>query len=184
GEGLATMGGVTDRRRLAIALTGALVLAACMSAGAAGAAGRPESLPQASDRAAELLRSGVTGEPTQRLQQQILDELDRLIAEARLKPAPPAGGPGTGGKAKMEQPGAGAGKPRKPAEESVLPTGEWQRGRLREAVEPDRAWLPELPAAERKRIADAFSSGRLPRRYRDLLRHYNRRLAEGEGGGP
>ena len=44
----------------------------------------------------------------------------------------------------------------------------------------DDAWLPELPAAEKQAVKDAVEAGRMPPRYRRLLRDYSKRLAEEE----
>lgn len=144
--------------------------------GPAPAAGA--SMNAMSREAEALLRMGISGEQTQRLQRGIVGRLDALIALAQAQPAASRTAPGKGRQMPIERPGAATGAPQKPARESILPMVEWQYGRTRDVAEPGEAWLPELPAAELKKITDAFSTGRLPLRYRELLRLYNKRLAE------
>lgn len=141
------------------------------------------SLISTSREAEGLLRQGVTDERVQRVQQGVVDQLDALIAASRSDKTLAAGGTGKEQEPEMVKPGASTGPPQKPAEESILPPGEWRYGRMREPAEAGDTWMPELPAAERKKIADAFETGRLPRRYRELLRQYNKRLAEGGRAG-
>jgi len=135
-------------------------------------------------RAEELLRSGVTDERVQRVQKQLIRGLDALIASAsRTSQA--------GKSSALKKPGdplkplaAGlTGRPLKPAEESVLPGGTWRYGPLAAPPELPGGWLPQLPPEQRRKIADAFRTGRLPSRYIELLREYNLRLAEGRGTG-
>ena len=126
------------------------------------------------------LRAGKTGKQVQGLEQEIIDELDVLIATHERQEAAEVRAMAVRGKADKEQPGGDTSKPVKPAEESVLPPGVW-RGRVTgEAQAAAGTWLPELPPAEREKIADTFGAGRLPAHYRELLRHYSRRLAESE----
>ncbi len=165
--------------RAALALPAAVLLL-CLAPVALGQGGRGglARLIATSQEAQALLQQGSTGERTQRVQQEVVEQLDALIAA--LRPEHVIAVPVTGeeGEAELQQPGSSTAAPVRPAEESTLPAGRWGYGRLRERPQVEEAWLPELPATERKKIADAFATGRLPPRYRELLRQYNKRLAE------
>jgi hypothetical protein len=127
-----------------------------------------------------MLRQGNTGPDVQRAQQQILAELDRLVRQRQQEGQSPQS---QSGLRELEQPtipGGATSRPDRPAEESILPGGRWDRGRLTPAGAPERDWAPGLPEAERRKLDDALRTGRLPAHYRDLLRSYNRRLAKTE----
>lgn len=182
------MSAPTFERLAACRPLGAVVGAALLSLAVASAASEPaarslDALRSAGEQAQALLQQGVTGERTQALQQEIVDGLDALIAAYRTQGGAVVPLPPKEGQPKVLQQSATTGVPQKPARESVLPVGEWQAGRTRPPEALAEAWTPKLPEAERKKIEDAFRTGRLPRRYEDLLREYNKRLAE-EGGGP
>ncbi|MFO8006673.1 MAG: hypothetical protein R6V05_02960 [Candidatus Brocadiia bacterium] len=124
---------------------------------------------------ARMLRRQELGETLQGTQQRIIGRLDALIAAARQAAASRAGA--QEGPAPAMQTGRQTGIPDRPAEESRLPAGRWEGTAPSLTGPPVGGWLPELPEAERRRIEDAFETGRLPARYREHLRQYNRRLA-------
>ena len=154
---------------------------------ATGWAARPDSpldqLRASTGRAEGLLRGGETGADVQRLHGDIVAQLDALIALAEEDTGFMLGAKPGEKESKALKPGSTTAAPEKPAEESILPDGGWAYGRMRSPVELEGGWLPELPATQRKAIADAFRTGRLPLRYREVLREYNKRLAEGATGG-
>lgn len=167
----------------ALLVAGAALALACMAAPARGQEGASplEAVRQTSERAALLIGQGETGGEVQRMQQDILDTLDAMIAAYQAEQAAAAGPPGEQAQGETKGPAEVTAAPRKPLAESLLPEGEWQRGRLPRAgaaLESAEAWMPQLPEAERKAISDALDAGRLPRRYQELLRQYNKRLAE------
>jgi len=160
----------------------ALALVPALGATSARAQGPLDELDAAMGQAQSLLERGETGGSVQRLQEEIVRRLDTLIASPQAGlDMPPTAKPGEG-KAQAERPGETTGPPEKPADRSTLPGGTWTYGPMRAEADPEDAWLPGLPPTERKPIIDAFRSGRLPPRYRELLRQYNRRLAEEERG--
>ena len=161
----------------------ALALVLAVGAASARAEGPLGELDAAMGQAQSLLEQGETGGAVQRLQEDIVRRLDALIASPQAGlDMPPTAKPREG-KAQAERPAETTGPPEKPADRSTLPGGTWTYGPMRAEAEPEDAWLPRLPPTERKAIVDAFRSGRLPPRYRELLRQYNRRLAEEERGG-
>ncbi len=119
-----------------------------------------------------------TGAATRDIQQQVVDGLGAMIAARRPGTVPPGEMPSRPGAAEMQQPGGGTAVPERPAEAAMLPLGEWHEGRLRAGPPAEGDWLPGLPPADREKVADSFATGRLPARYGELLRQYNRRLAE------
>lgn len=127
-----------------------------------------------------MLREGRTGPDVQETQQQILAELDRLVRQRQQEGRSPQRQSGLRELNEPTIPGAATGRPGQPAEESVLPGGRWERGRLTPTEAPEGDWAPGLPEAERRKLDDALRTGRLPSHYRNLLRAYNRRLAETE----
>lgn len=157
-----------------------LVLLSCsLAAGWAATARRPlDRLSAPMQEAEDLLRKGVTGQETQRVQQEIVNRLDALIAAGQRSRGFAVSVPGKEAEPKQLAPGGRTGAPDKPADESILSAGRWGYGLLREPAELEDAWMPELPSTERKVVADTFRTGRLPPRYRELLRQYNKRLAE------
>ena len=176
-----------SRRALTLAFMAATVAAACFI-GSGALAQEPASpldrLRSESKQAAALIRQGDTGARTQKVQQGIVDGLDGLIKA--LSSEAGAGVPIPGRQSvptKLQQPGATTGAAQKPAQESFLPSGEWRNGLLRQPGAVTEAWMPQLPPNEQKAIAATFQTGRLPPRYEELLREYNKRLAE-EGSAP
>ena len=151
---------------------------ACALGGAALAA-QPASLDDVAagmEKAQGLLKEGQTGEAVRSLQGDVVAQLDVLIAryagEATAGHAGPAGG---GRQAELQgrrpdaaQAGAGVGR----AAGRLAP-----RPAAGGGAAPGRR-APGLPPTEQKKIADTFSTGRLPARYAELLRGYNKRLAE------
>ncbi len=131
---------------------------------------------------ARMLRGQELGGALWKTQQGILGGLDSLIAAARQAVSAAAGA--REGPARATQTGRQTGTPERPAEESRLPAGRWEGRAPLLPRESAAGWLPELPEAERRRIEDAFETGRLPGRYREHLRRYNRRLAGEEASLP
>ncbi len=163
-------------------LAAALAAPAEPAAEPGGAQGPLDELNAAMQEAQGLLEQGETGEPVQRVQEDIVHRLDALIAFAEAGLSMPPNPKAKERMARAERPAETTGPPEKPAERSTLPGGTWAYGRMRAPAEAEEAWLPQLPPTERKAIADALRAGRLPPRYRELLRQYNRRLAEEEPG--
>jgi hypothetical protein len=158
-----------------------LIVACVLPSPASGGASPLGSLKAESGRAAGLLAAGATDDEVRAVQRGVLEGLDALIAALEAQDAAAAAAAARAGQMPTPRPGSATGAPRKPAEESVAGGRRWATGRLGEEPAGGEAWLPGLPASERSKVADAFATGRLPARYRDALRDYNRRLAE-EGG--
>lgn len=134
------------------------------------------------EKAEALLRRGVTGRDVADVQWDVVRQLDALIAGLEEE-----GGSGDATQegdreATATKPSGATGLPLKPAEESILSPGGWTPGVMRPTADAAEAWLPRLPAIEQQKVLDTFSAGRLPPRYRELLRQYNKRLAEDQGG--
>lgn len=183
---MSSPGGVA--RSVKIAFMAATAALACFlgppALGQAGA-GPLDRLRSASEQAEALMRQGDTGSKTQKMQQGIVDGFDALIAALATEEGVSVPIPGKrSAPAQLQQPGATTGPPQKPAEESILPSGEWRYGLLRQPGAATGAWMPQLPPTEQKVIADTFQTGRLPPRYEELLREYNKRLAEEGPPGP
>ena len=152
-----------------------------MLAAVAGRAAAVGAIKGASTRAEGLLRNSATGEPTQGAQREVLDGLERLVAALAQKAQLTSSEPGEQGQRQVPGAGGTTAPPERPLDESVLTAGGPGMGPLGRRAAAAGAWLPELPEAERQEVADSFTTGRLPARYRDLLRDYGRRLAA-EGG--
>ncbi len=137
---------------------------------------RADEAADGMDRAQGLLARGETGEPVQSVQRDVVSRLDALIAaaEAQQKQAQAASAK------HAQQPGTQSGQqtPTRAAEQSTPRPGDWRQGRLPEAARLPGAWAAGLPPTEQKKIADTFRTGRLPARYEQMLREYNKRLAE------
>jgi hypothetical protein len=128
----------------------------------------------------DLLRQGVTGEQTSRVQQDIIERLDGLIASLETAPGAGETAPVAQEQPGGQQPSGTIGRPGRPAEESVLSAPAPGRGPIQPTGPQGGEWLPQLPPTEQKRVADTFTTGRLPPRYRELLRQYSKRLTESE----
>jgi hypothetical protein len=132
-------------------------------------------------RAEELLRDGRLGGETAALQDDILGLIDALIVlhqAAGGAPATQAASARAGAGAQVQ--GQATGRPEAPAEESRLPSGRGP-GRFQLSGEPAEGdWAPALPERDRVAVFDSFRTGRLPHRYRSMLRAYNTRLASDE----
>jgi len=130
--------------------------------------------------AATMLEGGTTGPATTEVQADVVRQLDALIA---LHEQAGSGGRSVQGEGepRSQKPSGATGAPLKPAEESVLGPSGWAPGASRAAIDDAGTWLPGLPPAEQKKVTETFSAGKLPPRYREVLRQYNRRLAEQEG---
>jgi hypothetical protein len=130
-------------------------------------------------RAESLLRQGAPAGEVRGAQEEVVRQLDALIGRLEIQ----SGGAAASaepGQVELPSPAGSTGVPFKPAEQSVLPPGGPPPGALNLPGESGAPWLPQLPEKDRQAVAEAFSAGRLPPRYRELLRSYNRRLAEGE----
>jgi hypothetical protein len=131
------------------------------------------------DRASELLESGAASAETRAVQQEIVTSLDSLLDLLGQSGAAATRAMLTEGEPESGTTSGASGRPEVPAEESILPIGD------RSPEEPPAGageavgrWLPALPAAEQQVIEDAFSMGRLPWHYREVMRAYSKRLAE------
>jgi hypothetical protein len=175
-------------RAVALASMAAAIVSACLSGPSALAQAPASPLDQLrsqSEQAEALIGQGDTGAKTQQVQQGIVDGLDTLIAALAAEEGVSVPIPGKQSvPAKLQQPGATTGPAHRPAPESILPSGEWRYGLLRQPGAVTEAWMPQLPPNEQRAISDAFQTGRLPQRYEELLREYNKRLAEERPAGP
>ncbi len=182
--------GPLPRRALALALFLApLVVAAAAPARDVPSAGPPPRPVQARDvasrmaRAEDLLRDGRLGAETAALQDDILDLIDALIAfhqDAGGAPATQAVAARDGAGVQVQ--GQATGRPEAPAEESRLPSGAGPGGFRLDDQSVEGDWAPALPERERVAVFDAFRTGRLPQRYRSMLRAYSTRLAADGSG--
>ncbi len=128
------------------------------------------------DRAEGLLAEGQTGEPVQSIQRDVVSQLDALIAsaEARQRRAQAVAAK------QAQQPGNQTSQqtPLRAAEQSTLPSGRLAPGpRCSATSRLPGDWAASLPPTEQRKIADTFRTGRLPARYEQMLREYNKRLA-------
>ncbi|MFW6188958.1 MAG: hypothetical protein ACOC7T_00865 [Planctomycetota bacterium] len=177
------MRGRPTRGALRAALLAA-VLALAVGAGTAGPSPRRklDEVAQRMRRAEGMLEEGRLGEPLERAQRRIVSDLDALIAA--LEERESGGGSrraASGRKRRPTRPAPGVGpgrRPGRPAEESRLPPAVGREAAARPPQPVEGDWAPGLPPEERKAVADTFRTGRLPARYRELLRAYNKRLAE------
>jgi len=126
------------------------------------------------DRAQGLLAQGQTREPVPSIQRDVVSRLDALIAAAEEQQRQAASAK------QAQQPGTQSGEqtPTRAAEQSTLRPGDWRQGRLPIAPHLPGDWAASLPPTEQKEIADTFRTGRLPARYEEMLREYNKRLAQ------
>ncbi len=138
------------------------------------------------ERAARLLQTGDGAANAVPAQRDALRRLDLLIERLTISEDPSLSGerPLKGSRlTETQMLTAGIGpQPERPAQESMLPAAQDGQPPPGVADEAGGEWAPGLPEAERQVIADTFSAGRLPPHYRDLLRAYNRRLAETPDG--
>ena len=142
----------------------------------AGRAGSPLlEVAQQMNQAQQLLNRQQTAQPTQRLQQDILRQLDALIATAEQQ-AQKSGEPRAGqdhGSTNRETSGAG-----------TSPTGTTGGSSTATATQsqPDDEWITRiwghLPDQMRQRIRSPLHEEFLPS-YEQLIQEYYRRLAEG-----
>jgi hypothetical protein len=118
------------------------------------------------------LAKGEAGEPVQSAQRDAVSKLDGLIAaaeeQARKLQQKQSLQPGSQG---------GSQTPKQAAQQSAPRPGDWRQGRLPAPARTPGDWAASLPPTEQKKIADTFSTGRLPARYEELLRAYNESLA-------
>jgi hypothetical protein len=132
-----------------------------------------------SAQAQDMLKSALTGARAQDAQRRVVDGLDALIAAVGQQAVVASTASGEPAEAQSVRSGASSAVPIRPAEESMASPFGPPPGPIASGGPAAAAWLPGLPEAERKKVSDAFATGRLPARYRDLLREYNRRLAAG-----
>jgi hypothetical protein len=124
----------------------------------------------------DMLERADSGRRNQQTQQEILEQLDDLIALLEEREQPPPGGDDDARRARLP-PGAEASGP---ARVSELPRDTSVRRRPAKAkIHPSGlsdAW-GLLPAGEREKLLESFSEG-LPERYRQMIREYFMRLAK------
>lgn len=153
------------------------MVGAVRQAGTPALAWRLAPVGEGSALAGELLRRGLTGQQVQQAQQRVVDGLDALIAALERQAVLTASASSEASESRSQRTGVASGPPVRPADESMHSPFGPAPGRIAEEGPAAAAWLPDLPEAERKKVSDAFRTGRLPARYRDLLRDYSRRLA-------
>ena len=128
-----------------------------------------------------LIRRSSTGKETQKRQEQVVVEIDRLIELMREKEQQGGGSCDKPGAPKPGQPKAKPGDPKGEkggAKESKLAPGETKEGELAEAPRrADQDAWSELKPKERERAAQ-FLRERFPSRYRELIERYYRGVAE------
>lgn len=122
------------------------------------------------------LGHGASGEPVQTRQQEIIDILDALIEEAEKQESQQSSSSSGGGSGGPNQQGGAT--PSTPMQDSMLPGGKGQEGRLREhrRANPGEMW-GAMPPAQRERILQALRDN-FPRRYRQLVEQYYEELAK------
>jgi len=127
------------------------------------------------DEVAKKIEDGDTGSKTQGNQKEIVDIIEQLIKKAEQNEG---GGQGNDG--------GGNGNPRgndpsnSPANKSAAPPGAADTGDLRGKPQrkPGEQW-GEMKDKEREDVLQALKE-KIPDRYRDLLRQYDKALAEGK----
>jgi len=144
---------------------------------AAAPAGMLRDIGHRMAEAEGLLRGGQVNARLQSAQRQIVERLDILIELARAAGAATQkkSRPGEGSKRRAGQRPAGA--PLSHMEESRLASGPAPSAGSPGSAPAAGDWAPGLPESERRKISDSFRTGRLPARYMELLRSYNKRLA-------
>ena len=160
-------------------LTAAVMATVCATSAQTQASDPPEPLPaqpqpdwmndpfqhlqrQMGDVAGDL-GDNKTDEPVQRKEQQIISDLDLLIA--LLEQANSGGGSG-----------AASSNPSRPMQDSTLAPGPGGQGELRDPTTSRRNW-GDLPPREREKILQSTTEG-FPAGYEDLLEDYFRKLSE------
>ncbi len=130
-----------------------------------------------SDRMEEVARrieGGDTGEKTQGSQKEIVDIIEQLIKKAEQNEGNGQNNGGGNGNPRGNDPSAN------PANKSSAPPGAADTGELRGRPQrkPGEQW-GEMKDREREDVLQALKE-RIPDRYRDLLRQYDKALAEGK----
>ena len=137
-------------------------------------------IPRMSTAEKELAH-GNTGQETRAIQHEIVAMMDSLIA-ALEKQQGAASATGTGQQAAQEGTAGRPGPPSaeakgRPADESFMPTGQWE-GEIEGAeASAQGAWAGALPPLERQKVEQAFKEARLPARYLQLIEQYSLSLA-------
>jgi hypothetical protein len=117
-----------------------------------------------------------TGRPTQKRQEAVISEIDRLIALMREKEQNGQGQQG-GGQGNKRGSGNNASRPRP---KSVLP-GELQPGQIRPTRQGGGSdWGDSLPDKDREAALQLLKE-KFPERYKELVEQYFKTLAEQQG---
>lgn len=134
-----------------------------------------------------LIRRTRTGKGTQKRQEQVVAQIDKLIELMREKEC--KGGscskPGEQHKpGECKKPGAPKGTPKTPpksgAKKSTLPGGDGKEGELHEASRAaDQDGWASMKKKEREKV-EQFLKQRFPTRYRELIEKYFRGVAEAD----
>jgi hypothetical protein len=126
-----------------------------------------------------------TGKPTQRKQQAVIVELDRLIELLRQREQD-GGGDSNGGGKKGNRPGGQGGQNAgAPAGRSTIPGSGLSPGELNKPkVNGSADWPPDLPDRERDAVLQAVRDGRFPERYKDIIEQYMKSLSDDAGKKP
>ena len=119
-----------------------------------------------------------SGETLRERQDRIVELLDGLIEEAEQQEKSDSSSSGGGGGSSGGQPQSGGANPSSPLEESILPGGRGQAGKLgaRRRANPGDMW-GAMPPTKREQILQALRDN-FPRRYRKLVEQYYEELAK------
>ncbi|MCH7870963.1 MAG: hypothetical protein IID33_04615 [Planctomycetes bacterium] len=117
-----------------------------------------------------------SGDLLRERQDRIVELLDGLIEEAEQQEKSSSSSSGGGSSGGRQQ--SGGAKPSSPLEESILPGGRGQTGKLgaRRRANPGDMW-GAMPPAKREQILQALRDN-FPRRYRKLVEQYYEELAK------
>jgi tetratricopeptide (TPR) repeat protein len=137
---------------------------------------RPESLGEVSDLmvySSRRLASGQPGKPVQIKQERAIELLQKMIKEAEQREDEQKKQASSGGQG-QPQPG----QPNSPAQQSYLPGGKSEIGKLGRSpvVRPGEEWGKMRPA-DRERVLQSLRKN-FPSRYRQLVEQYYRQLAK------
>lgn len=119
-----------------------------------------------------------SGDLLRERQDRIVELLNGLIEEAEQQEKSSSSSSSSGGGGSGGQQQSGGAKPSGPLEDSILPGGRGQTGKLgaRRRANPGDMW-GAMPAAKREQILQALRDN-FPRRYRKLVEQYYEELAK------
>ncbi|HBP23665.1 MAG TPA: hypothetical protein DEA08_38545 [Planctomycetes bacterium] len=131
-----------------------------------------------------LIRRTRTGKGTQKRQEQVVAQIDKLIELMREKEKKGGGSCDKPGQKKKpgqcDKPGTPKGPPKQGAKKSTLPGGDGKEGELHEASRAaDQDGWASMKKKEREKV-EQFLKQRFPTRYRELIEKYFRGVAEAD----